>query len=230
MPGTVQPPELGKEAGELAEKVIKLGRALGITLLLATQRPDAQTPAHRCQRERGYAVLPAGHGPDRERHDPRHVGMYKNGVRATMFTRRDKGVGYLVGASDDPQITRTYYVDGPAAERITARARALREAAGTLTGHAIGQSIDTPASRRDTLLDDILTVVPAAEPKVWNETVLRPAHRATPRRLHRVEAATSSPPRSSRTASPPGRCGAPTPTPARARTGAASNATTSQRP
>jgi DNA segregation ATPase FtsK/SpoIIIE, S-DNA-T family len=29
---------------------------------------------------------------------------YKNGVRATMFTARDKGVGYLVGGPDpDPR-------------------------------------------------------------------------------------------------------------------------------
>ncbi|WP_035696323.1 hypothetical protein, partial [Glycomyces tenuis] len=32
--------EYGKEAAELAEKIVKLGRALGITLILATQRPD----------------------------------------------------------------------------------------------------------------------------------------------------------------------------------------------
>jgi DNA segregation ATPase FtsK/SpoIIIE, S-DNA-T family len=36
-------PEFGKEAGELAEKIIKLGRALGVILLLATQRPDAKS-------------------------------------------------------------------------------------------------------------------------------------------------------------------------------------------
>ena len=48
--------------------------------------------------------------------------------------------------------------------------RALREAAGTITGHAAGdqaESIDVAG----TLLDDILTVVAAAEPKVWSETV-----------------------------------------------------------
>ena len=33
-------PDYGKEAGELATDVIKLGRALGIMLILATQRPD----------------------------------------------------------------------------------------------------------------------------------------------------------------------------------------------
>jgi len=35
---------------------------------------------------------------------------YKNGIRATTFTRRDLGIGYLAGEADDPQIIRTYYL------------------------------------------------------------------------------------------------------------------------
>lgn len=164
-------PEFGKEAGELAEKVIKLGRALGIVLLLATQRPDAKSlptgvsanvGTRFCLRVMGQVENDMILG----------TSAYKNGIRATMFTRRDKGVGYLVGAGDEPQIVKTFYVDGPAAERITDRARALREQAGTLIGHAAGQPTDTPATRRDTLLDDILAVVPASEAKVWSETVV----------------------------------------------------------
>ena len=46
------------------------------------------------------------------------------------------------------------------------RARELRERAGTLTGHAIGQAPETVARAGDTLLDDILTVVPTGEAKV----------------------------------------------------------------
>ncbi|XTZ18220.1 FtsK/SpoIIIE domain-containing protein [Micromonospora echinospora] len=161
--------EFGKEAGELAEKVIKLGRALGIHLMLATQRPDAKSlptgvsanvGTRFCLRVMGQVENDMILG----------TSAYRNGVRATMFTRRDKGVGYLVGAADDAQIVRTFYLDGPAAERICQRGRALREAAGTLTGHAAGQDTTPPAAaRRDTLLDDILTVVPASEAKVWTE-------------------------------------------------------------
>jgi len=66
---------------------------------------------------------------------------------------------------------RTYYLDGPTVEMLAARARAAREAAGTLTGYAAGEVAATPALRRDTLLDDILTVVPVAEAKVWMETL-----------------------------------------------------------
>jgi S-DNA-T family DNA segregation ATPase FtsK/SpoIIIE len=163
-------PEFGKEAGELAEKVIKLGRALGIVLLLATQRPDAKSlptgvsanvGTRFCLRVMGQVENDMILG----------TSAYRNGIRATMFTRRDKGVGYLVGG-EEPQITRTFYVDNPTAERVIARARAAREAAGTLTGYAIGEAPEQTGRRLDTLLDDILTVVPAGEGKVWSETIL----------------------------------------------------------
>ncbi len=160
-------PEYGKEAAELAEKIIKLGPALGIVLLLATQRPDkaslptgvsANVGTRLCLRVMGHIENDMVLG----------TSAHQNGIRATMFTKRDKGVGYLVGAADDPQIVRGDYYDGPAAERICQRARESREKAGTLSGHAAGQA---PAREsRDTLLEDILTVVPAAEAKVWNQT------------------------------------------------------------
>jgi S-DNA-T family DNA segregation ATPase FtsK/SpoIIIE len=163
--------EFGKEAGELAEKVIKLGRALGIHLMLATQRPDAKSLPTGVSANVGTRFCLRVMG-QMENDMVLGTSAYKNGIRATMFTRRDKGVGYLVGAGDDPQIVRTFYIDGPAAEKITDRARAAREVAGTLSGHAAGKPAETPAARRDTLLDDILAVIPAAEPKVWSETVV----------------------------------------------------------
>lgn len=164
-------PQHGKEAGDLAEKIIKLGRALGVILVLATQRPDsnslptgvsANVGTRFCLRVMGQVENDMILG----------TSSYKNGTRATMFTRRDKGVGYLVGAADDPQIVKTFYVDGPAADRITDRARRLREAAGTLTGYAIGH-VDTGKPREDTLLEDLLTVCPSSEGngKFWTEVV-----------------------------------------------------------
>ena len=37
----------GKQAGEDAVFIIKIGRALGVFLILATQRPDKEVAAHR---------------------------------------------------------------------------------------------------------------------------------------------------------------------------------------
>jgi S-DNA-T family DNA segregation ATPase FtsK/SpoIIIE len=173
-------PVFGAEAAELAEKVVKLGRALGIILLLATQRPDAASlptgiraniAARFCLRvmdqQANDMVLPTS--------------SYQNGVRATMFTSRDKGVGWLVGG-EDPQIVRTYYVDGTAAERIATRARAARQAAGTLSGYAAGQEIERAGGRRDTLLEDVLGVIPAAEDKTPAEVLLQRLAEAHPDR------------------------------------------------
>jgi S-DNA-T family DNA segregation ATPase FtsK/SpoIIIE len=95
---------------------------------------------------------------------------YKAGIRATMFTRSDRGIFYLAGEGDDPQITRGHYVDGPGAEKITARARAMRELAGTLSGYCLGQEPEQQTPSYD-LLADVLAVVPASEEKCWNERI-----------------------------------------------------------
>jgi DNA segregation ATPase FtsK/SpoIIIE, S-DNA-T family len=164
-------PEFGKEASELAEKIIKLGRALGVILLFATQRPDAKSLPTGVSANAGTRFCLRVMGQT-ENDMILGTSTYKNGIRATMFTKRDKGLGYLIGAADEAQIAKTYYLDGPTVERIIDRAHAGRLAAGTLTGHAAGQSTVTPATRRDTLLDDVLAVIPAAEAKVWTDTIL----------------------------------------------------------
>jgi S-DNA-T family DNA segregation ATPase FtsK/SpoIIIE len=162
----------GGEAGELAEKIIKLGRALGIVLLLATQRPDAASlptgvranvGIRFCLRVMDQAsndmILPTS--------------SYKAGIRATMLSRRDLGVGYLVGGErGDAQIVRCFYVDNPAAERVALRARLARETAGTLGGYAVGQAPEQTARLVETLLEDALGVIPAGEDRVANEDLL----------------------------------------------------------
>ena len=162
-------PEYGGEADELCTAIIKRGPALGIILILATQRPDAKS-------------LPTGVSAnvgvrfclrvmDQTANDMvLGTSMYKAGVRATTFTARDRGIGYLVGVADDPQIVRSAYLDGPATERIVVRARAARLTAGTLSGHALGEAQPTPGEAAS-ILDHILSVVPAGEGKVWSETV-----------------------------------------------------------
>jgi S-DNA-T family DNA segregation ATPase FtsK/SpoIIIE len=163
----------GARAGELCEAIIKRGPAMGVILVLATQRPDkdslptavsANVGIRLCLRVMGQVENDMVLG----------TSAYRNGVRATTFTARDKGIGYLVGVADDPQIVRSCFIDRPTADRIGDRARGLREAAGTLTGHAAG--LDTLAATTggttDTLLSDILAVVPADEERVWSENVV----------------------------------------------------------
>ena len=143
--------KFGKQAGEDAVFIIKIGRALGVVLILATQRPDRDS-------------LPTGVSgnvsirfclkvPGQVENDMvLGTSAYKNGARATMFRPKvDAGLGYLKDEESLPHVVRTYYLNAADAERVAKRARALRQAAGTLSGAALGEDDSEP--QRDVLAD-----------------------------------------------------------------------------
>jgi DNA segregation ATPase FtsK/SpoIIIE, S-DNA-T family len=163
-------PQFGKQAGADAEFVIKIGPAFGVVLVLATQRPDK-------------ASLPTGvSGNVSLRFCLKVMGQtendmvlgtsaYKNGIRATTFRPEiDAGIGYLLGAGPAPQVVRTFYLDLPATERIATRARQIREAAGTLSGVALG--LDDNQAARD-VLADLAAVFGADAGLHWAEAAAR---------------------------------------------------------
>ncbi|MEV0758017.1 cell division protein FtsK [Streptosporangium sp. NPDC050280] len=164
-------PEYGAKAGEDAEFIIKLGRALGVVLILATQRPDkdslptgisANVSIRFCLRVAGQLENDMILG----------TSAYKNGIRATVFQpKADAGTGYLVGATPMAKVVKAAYLDTPATQRIADRAHALRAAAGVLSGHATGQQPEASAPAYD-LLADIAAVLAAGEAKIWNEVVV----------------------------------------------------------
>jgi S-DNA-T family DNA segregation ATPase FtsK/SpoIIIE len=160
----------GAELQAISEDLVRRGPALGIIPIFATQRPDAKSlpTAISANAVLRFCLKVMGQV---ENDMVLGTSAYKNGVRATMFARADRGIGYLAGEGDDPQIVRSFYVDAPAAEHVVARARALRERAGTLSGHALGEDLE-PADVDGSLLADILAVVPADQAKVWNQTVV----------------------------------------------------------
>ncbi|MET9654610.1 cell division protein FtsK [Streptomyces sp. NPDC006460] len=164
-------PKHGAEFEEICTDLVKRGPATGIVLLLATQRPDAKAlptgisanaSARFCLKVMGQLENDMVLG----------TSSYKRGVRATMFSWKDKGIHYFVGEGADARIVSSVYVDAPTAETIGLRARKLREQAGTLSGHALGESFGTAEASAYNLLRDILAVVPAEEPKVWSEVVV----------------------------------------------------------
>jgi S-DNA-T family DNA segregation ATPase FtsK/SpoIIIE len=165
-------PTYGAEADQLCTTLIKKGPAVGLILLKATQRPDshslptgisANVAIRFCLRVMGYTENDMILG----------TSMHHNGIRATTFTARDKGIGILVGSADDPQTVRVYYLDAIAAEAICRRARTLREKAGMLTGYAAGHTDTTsPAKPTYSLLADILAVIHPSEKKIWNDTII----------------------------------------------------------
>jgi DNA segregation ATPase FtsK/SpoIIIE, S-DNA-T family len=164
--------EYGRQAAEDAEFIIRIGRAFGVILILATQRPDKDS-------------LPSGvkgnvsirfclYVPGQVENDMiLGTGAYKRGVNAAALRPEiDAGIGYLVGTGSAPVVACAARIDGPALERIARRARALRTKAGTLSGHALGEAPEVSPRITPSLLTDILAVVPAGEAKVWGETAL----------------------------------------------------------
>jgi S-DNA-T family DNA segregation ATPase FtsK/SpoIIIE len=164
-------PKYGAEIEEICEDLVRRGPAVAILLALATQRPDAKS-------------LPTGISANAvlrfclkvmgqtENDMVLGTSSYRNGIRATMFSRRDKGIGYLAGEGDEPVIVKTFEIDGPTAEAIVVRARAARERYGNITGHAAGVVLDTAAVRRDTVLDDVAAVMTDDEPRLWTEVLV----------------------------------------------------------
>ncbi|MGW6505114.1 cell division protein FtsK [Nonomuraea angiospora] len=162
--------EYGEQAGRDAEFVIKLGRALGVVLILATQRPDkrslptgvsANVSIRFCLRVAGQMENDMILG----------TSAYQNGIRATTFVpEADAGTGYLVGVTPVPKVVKAAYLNTPATQQIADRAHALRNHLGTLSGHAINEEPEHLPSYD--LLADIAAVVPASEAKVWNEVVV----------------------------------------------------------
>lgn len=117
--------ERGAEFEELCTDLIKRGPAVGIILLLATQRPDANSLPTGISGNAGMRLCLRVMG-QQENDMVLGTSMYKNGIRATRFSVADKGMGWLVGAYDNPIVVRTYYVDAPTAEQIVNRAVQLR--------------------------------------------------------------------------------------------------------
>jgi DNA segregation ATPase FtsK/SpoIIIE, S-DNA-T family len=159
-------PAYGAELETIATDLVKRGPALGMLIMLATQRPDAKSiptgisanaVLRMCLKVMGQTENDMVLG----------TSAYKNGTRATMFSFDDKGVFYFGGEGQKPQIMRGQKFDGPASKAVVARARAMREAAGRLTGYALG--IDADDDTRS-FAADVLTVF-GADDKLWCETI-----------------------------------------------------------
>jgi S-DNA-T family DNA segregation ATPase FtsK/SpoIIIE len=159
-------PEHGKQAAEDAAYVIRVARAYGIILVLATQRPASDSlptavsgnvTARFCLKVPGQVENDIVLG----------TSAYKNGYKATVFrAKSDAGLGWLKG-DEDPQIVRTYYLDLIATGRIAARARIMRQQAGVLSGYALGESDDSEPRR---FAADVIAVFGADE-KLWCSTI-----------------------------------------------------------
>lgn len=158
----------GAELESIATDLAKRGPALGIVGMFATQRPDAKSlpPGISANAVLRFCLKVMGHTANDM---VLGTGAYKAGIRATMFSRSDRGICWMSGEGDDPLIVASAFVDGPAAELVVARARELREAYGNITGHAIGEG--PSASRGMDVLGDAAKVFRADEEQLWCERI-----------------------------------------------------------
>ncbi|HZR53619.1 MAG TPA: cell division protein FtsK [Streptosporangiaceae bacterium] len=159
-------PAYGEEFEMICTDLAKRGPALGIVIILATQRPDAQSipPGIRAN-----VVLRMCLYVTEQAANDMVLGtsQYKSGIRATMFGFDAKGVLYFGGEGLRPVIMRSQYIDGPLSRLIFARARLMRERAGRVTGYAAGE--DFAASTRS-FARDVLEVFGDSD-KLYGETI-----------------------------------------------------------
>lgn len=160
-------PLLGPQAAADLAYVMRLGRAYGIIVILATQRPDKDSmPTAIGGLVQARFCMKVG---DQVSNDMvLGTGAYKAGFNAVAFRHEiDAGLGWLRGTAD-PEALRTYYLNLKATARICARARALRRAEGVLSGHALGEADDEQSAR--SFAADVLSVF-GTDPKLWSETI-----------------------------------------------------------
>jgi S-DNA-T family DNA segregation ATPase FtsK/SpoIIIE len=151
----------------MAEKCIKLFRALGIILVIGTQIPDKDSlPTGLTRNINTRFCLSVA---DQVANDMiLGTSAYKLGYRATVFEPvTEAGWGILAG-DGKPGARRSFYVDNDKAAAVMARAIDLRSGAGVLPAPGTSGR-ELPAYD---VLADVAAIWPTGEDAAWNETLL----------------------------------------------------------
>ncbi|MEU5847278.1 cell division protein FtsK [Saccharopolyspora shandongensis] len=135
---------LGAYIADLLTYLARKGPAVGIVVILATQRPDSNTIPSRLRAVLGsrFALRVMDW---RDSNIVLGEQMNTRGFDASTLLPSHKGVGILrpdgdtdAGADTLAVTVRTFYMHNAEWRAICEQGRSLREAAGTLTGHAAG--------------------------------------------------------------------------------------------
>lgn len=168
-------PQHGEAIKASVIKLVRQGRAVGITFVLTTQRPDHKTiptnlrdiiGTRLCHRVDGLIsakmilgdTLPAGL-------EPWTIQRHQVGAFFALGADADNKV-----AQFDHLLVKGDFADDLAISRIVGQGRQLREGEGLLTGFAAGEGEieeETPPE----LLGDVITVYRPGEKQLWSETV-----------------------------------------------------------
>jgi DNA segregation ATPase FtsK/SpoIIIE, S-DNA-T family len=148
--------EYKDEAAALATRLIKKGRAYGIILILLTQNPDAPSLPTGVSSSVGTRLCLAVMDW-RANNNVLGTGAYDRGMRATDISVDEQGTGILARGREGITV-RAAFIKQTEAEDIGKRALALRTAAGTLTGQAVGAAVEEQDV--ETVLDHLRAVWP----------------------------------------------------------------------
>jgi S-DNA-T family DNA segregation ATPase FtsK/SpoIIIE len=145
-----------------AADLVRRGRSAGIVPVFCTQKPSADVlptaitdncSCRICHKVNGQRANDAVLGNE----------MHSSGIKATKFGPDDKGLAWLKGDGAEPLVVRTVYgLDKPASESLLAKARALREGLGLLTGYAAGDEAEEEEQQVN-LLEDAREVLDSPE-------------------------------------------------------------------
>lgn len=145
-----------EEAAALATRLIKKGRAYGIILILLTQNPDAPSLPTGVSSSVGTRLCLAVMDW-RANNNVLGTGAYDRGMRATDISVDEQGTGILARGREGITV-RAAFIKQTEAEDIGNRALALRTAAGTLTGQAVGAAVEEQDV--ETILDHLRAIWP----------------------------------------------------------------------
>jgi S-DNA-T family DNA segregation ATPase FtsK/SpoIIIE len=151
----------GECVGEALTWLAKKGPAAGIVLVLATQRPDSQTipPGLRAVLGSRFALRVMDW---RDSNIVLGDQMNTRGFDSSRLLASHKGVGILRpdGDADEVALTvRTDYMPNDDWQTICSRGRDLRQAAGSLSGQAVGDVADRVITSAQKLPESLLAVV-----------------------------------------------------------------------
>jgi S-DNA-T family DNA segregation ATPase FtsK/SpoIIIE len=167
-----------KEAERLVLDIIRMGRAVGVILVQATQRPDKDSLPKGISANAGVRICLRVTGWQ-ENDMILGNGWNNKGVTGADFRKGDRGCAWLVGVRDDPTVAKSYYLNADEADRLAQRARKLREAAHLITGHAAGE--EAPAGPTYSLLADVRRVMAqSGRHWLWSEDIVAQLARLRP--------------------------------------------------
>lgn len=162
-------PTHGEAITENLIKVARIARALGIVLILSTQRPDGGTVSTSLRDVCGTRLC--GRVGDTTT-AKMILGKVPAGANPVNILRSQRGTVVALGTDDTPdaqfdaQFVRAHLGDDPCIAAIAARGYDLRKGTDTLAGAAAGD-YEIEEDNPTRLLDDIITAFRPGEKKQW---------------------------------------------------------------